>query len=559
MEKPPKPKPIALGKETTGAQGASKDSQEQPLRPRPPKPPLPRTLSGPTARVRGLRVLIIDDDPAKLDALAMSLRDLKAEVAVGSRVESGYAQAAKLMPDVVISDLVSPGERGWWLVQRLRRHPILRWTPFILLRWWEETPSGEGRVLIERVLDRLEEALAPVRVLRERIANGRPLAGRIDTTGPQSLLRTLTASRITGVLTVNDAWSIFEATIGGGKLHSIVRRGVDGVVDEGEEALLQFLLCDTAKWSFRLEQKTAGPSNIDANLEKALGRTGRRIQDLFSRPKGAEVSMESLLRIRLDVLAAAAPTLSTMAQRISKAIGEGMSEAEIDIMLADIDDPFETERALHSLVRSGAVQPLDKAFEGNRSQEERKAAVSASYLLKRLCDDQSDAAGAPGREDGMPTPAPEVIEKSSKRGLHGGLYKASDLPEERLAVTMPGVLRAKNAHAQQTASRGFQTPDETPSLVETTSVLASESAAKASDDNAAEPADEAADKPKPGIFRRLLHDSLVPGPFSPEKRGDKQMWLAIALAALFGGLVVAGLIYLASGTPDEPPAPSDKF
>ena len=83
--------------------------------------------------------------------------------------------------------------------------------------------------------------------------------------------------------------------------------------------------------------------------------------------------------------------------------------------------------------------------------------------------------------------------------------------------------------------------------------------ASATETQEAEASDDTASEEKDGLLKRLLHDSLIPMPFSEQKRGDKHMWLAIVLALLLGGLVVAGLIYISSGTPSEPPAPSEEF
>jgi len=52
--------------------------------------------------------------------------------------------------------------------------------------------------------------------------------------------------------------------------------------------------------------------------------------------------------------------------------------------------------------------------------------------------------------------------------------------------------------------------------------------------------------------RVLTHDSLVPGPGTEHGRGRRQMWVAILLALLLGGLLVAGLVVVGSGGREAP-------
>ncbi|MCP4677960.1 MAG: hypothetical protein GY854_21085 [Deltaproteobacteria bacterium] len=522
-----------------------------------PRGTLPRPGTKSVGRVAGLRLLIVDDDPARLDVLAAQLRELGAEVAVGGRVESGYSQAVRLLPDAVISDLASPGDPGWQLVQRMRRHPLLRWTPVLLLRWWEETGTGQGRVLVNRLLDRLEEVLAPLRVLKERFSTGRSLSESIGSTGPPALLRILTSEELTGRLTVNDAWSVFEVSISRGRLRTVSRRGVDGFVDNAEAAFMQLLLCDSGRWSFKPLETVEFTKSFESDLERALEKAGLALSELFHMDTSAVDLTSDHLYVRLDILAEAAPTLSTTAQRIAEAINKNLLGVELHRMVDEIGDPLEVERALQALVRCGAIRLEKDREKENRKSEESMAAGTVAYLLEVI----HAANGQESVEEEDDTDL--AIEKKARSKLQPGklggrgMYRVSKVKPERLASAnievpkMPSVGAGMQARVAESLQSG--TPDETTPLEPTTTAGNPQS-----QDEPGRIRREKQETPLEHKFfgkaRGLIRDSLAPSPRerTENTKSSKQMWLAIALALLLGGILVAGLVFIASGGPEDP-------
>lgn len=77
------------------------------------------------------RILLIDDDPALLDVLAMAFEDAGHEVVTARDGVRGHARVAEDAPDVVISDVNMPGLDGFTLCRRLRDAGNL--VPFLLL------------------------------------------------------------------------------------------------------------------------------------------------------------------------------------------------------------------------------------------------------------------------------------------------------------------------------------------------------------------------------------------------------------------------------------------
>jgi len=74
----------------------------------------------PTARLDGLRVLVIDDDVDGLTLISAMLRHAGAIVTLGRSAAEGFDHFTAGPPDVLISDIEMPGEDGYALIRRVR-------------------------------------------------------------------------------------------------------------------------------------------------------------------------------------------------------------------------------------------------------------------------------------------------------------------------------------------------------------------------------------------------------------------------------------------------------
>ena len=72
------------------------------------------------ANVKGLRLMLIDDDPDTCDILARLLEESGAEVHSFMNVKSALLAFDEVHPDVVISDLGMPEQDGFELIRQLR-------------------------------------------------------------------------------------------------------------------------------------------------------------------------------------------------------------------------------------------------------------------------------------------------------------------------------------------------------------------------------------------------------------------------------------------------------
>jgi CheY-like chemotaxis protein/two-component sensor histidine kinase len=73
-----------------------------------------------TIALKGVRVLVVDDDPDGLNLLTIILEQAGATVETGRSAAEGLAHLTAAPPDVLISDIEMPGEDGYALIGRIR-------------------------------------------------------------------------------------------------------------------------------------------------------------------------------------------------------------------------------------------------------------------------------------------------------------------------------------------------------------------------------------------------------------------------------------------------------
>lgn len=70
--------------------------------------------------LRGLRIVVVDDDPDARDLLCTVLTQRDAEVFEADCAAAAYDLVVEHRPDVLISDIAMPEEDGYMLVGRIR-------------------------------------------------------------------------------------------------------------------------------------------------------------------------------------------------------------------------------------------------------------------------------------------------------------------------------------------------------------------------------------------------------------------------------------------------------
>jgi CheY-like chemotaxis protein len=70
--------------------------------------------------LRGIHVLIVDDNADARELFRRILEYAGALVAVTGSAAAALHYTERLLPDVVVCDIVMPGHDGYWLLERLR-------------------------------------------------------------------------------------------------------------------------------------------------------------------------------------------------------------------------------------------------------------------------------------------------------------------------------------------------------------------------------------------------------------------------------------------------------
>ncbi len=81
----------------------------------------------------GVRVLVVDDSPTIVLMLRRMLAQNGYEVSEASDAETGLEIARNTLPHLVFLDIVLPGMNGFEALRRLRRDPVTRGIPVIMI------------------------------------------------------------------------------------------------------------------------------------------------------------------------------------------------------------------------------------------------------------------------------------------------------------------------------------------------------------------------------------------------------------------------------------------
>ncbi len=79
------------------------------------------------------RVLIVDDDPMNLEVLAVALLDSGFAVRTADSGSEALAEARRLLPSLILADVMMPDMDGYQLCAALKQDPELGEVPVVLL------------------------------------------------------------------------------------------------------------------------------------------------------------------------------------------------------------------------------------------------------------------------------------------------------------------------------------------------------------------------------------------------------------------------------------------
>ncbi len=218
---------------------------------------LPAELDVP---LEGCRVLIADDDPSITWFIADLLRAAGCEVHEASDGQQAFEIACRTTPHLVLADIVMPHLDGFGLCRAMRRDPILKHVPIVLLSWKDdllqrvrELGVGAAGYLRKEsdstaILARVREVLHPRARVKARITQEDAAYGRIDGVGAVGLLEIVRELRPNARISVQDATFLYELELRAGELIRATRIAPDGELLCGTAALRHLLGVSAARF-----------------------------------------------------------------------------------------------------------------------------------------------------------------------------------------------------------------------------------------------------------------------------------------------------------------------
>jgi CheY-like chemotaxis protein len=91
----------------------------------------------------GVQVLVIDDDAEACELLATILGYCGALVTTATTADAGLASITRVVPDVVVCDIVMATHDGYWFLSALRRLPGAATLPVIAVTGYDDVHSAE--------------------------------------------------------------------------------------------------------------------------------------------------------------------------------------------------------------------------------------------------------------------------------------------------------------------------------------------------------------------------------------------------------------------------------
>jgi CheY-like chemotaxis protein len=113
-----------------------------------------------------MRILVIDDDRDFVEATRTVLESAPYQVDVAYNGAAGLAQARAARPDLIILDVIMPGESGFDIYEKLQAEPGLADIPVILLTSLSGGLSAMPTVAVKPV-EYVEKPIKPAELLRK--------------------------------------------------------------------------------------------------------------------------------------------------------------------------------------------------------------------------------------------------------------------------------------------------------------------------------------------------------------------------------------------------------
>jgi two-component system, cell cycle response regulator DivK len=106
------------------------------------------------------KILVIEDNEQNLYLTTFILQKNGHEIIQASNGETGIAQAARTLPDLILLDIQLPGMDGYKVAEELRRIPGISQTPIIAVTSYA-MPGDRERILAAGCTSYIEKPINP--------------------------------------------------------------------------------------------------------------------------------------------------------------------------------------------------------------------------------------------------------------------------------------------------------------------------------------------------------------------------------------------------------------
>jgi len=115
-------------------------------------------------------ILLVDDDPDFVAATRLVLEKAGYEVRTALRGQEGLELARQKKPDLIILDVIMPGQDGFMVCEELKADPELRDVPVMMLTGFAERVSETSIALRQGMMleaeDYVDKPVRPPELLR---------------------------------------------------------------------------------------------------------------------------------------------------------------------------------------------------------------------------------------------------------------------------------------------------------------------------------------------------------------------------------------------------------
>ncbi|MEZ4326385.1 MAG: response regulator [Polyangiales bacterium] len=315
--------------------------------------------------LRGRRVIVADDDPAVRWFFAQLLEDEGAHVVQAEDGTVALAAARAHPPDAIVSDILMPNMDGLALCRALSRDPSVSETPVILLSWREDFLSrmrelragARGYLRKEaestQILAKVRDVLRPRAQFEARLRAGGTVRGRVEGLGIPCLLATIQREREHALLTVRDAFNLFEVELRGREIVSVSCTATDGGFSRGDRALRVLVGVSTGRFAIEELDGDVRHSMAGGAPRVSVADACARLGALIDSVSGEALASVDSLGLDEDALDSFEATAPGEVGAVAAALGRGQTPREL--LVGSVHAPQTVEAALLELARRGVI------------------------------------------------------------------------------------------------------------------------------------------------------------------------------------------------------------